>query len=139
MNWTDIPEEIQRTLWSWKSIPTDYERAFHIFPVEVEPLYEELSSSGDFDSCQVYDDDAAHFDVDLSRPIIIDKRFNNLQSNVADGLHRIMAAHHKGIKTIPAVDVTPMFLDLGLPQASNKYPTHSSKRIHDIADDLESD
>ena len=137
MKWSNIPEEIQETLWSWKSIPTNYDREFNVFLVDVEPLYKDLSESGDFNDAGVYDEETEFYEVDLSKPIMFDKRFKGLQSNIADGLHRIMVAHHKGTRKIPAIDMTPMFLELGLPEASNEYQTHPSKQIHDMADNLD--
>ena len=128
MKWSQIPRKIRDTVWSSKCLPKGWDYELNIEMVEVGPLYASLSLIGDsglseFDSCQVYDDDVAddYTEEDLRHPIIIDRRLNGMQANVADGLHRIMRAHQLGVKSIPAIDVTEMFLKAGMPQASNNY------------------
>lgn len=125
INWKQIPLPVQATVWSWNAIPLDYDRQFQIVQVEVEPLYSELQST--FSSAGVYEDDLDHLgEQDLDYPIMIDKRLQG-QADIADGLHRIMKAHLLGRATIPAIDLTPMFIELGLVKASNEYPTAPGK------------
>lgn len=117
--WSEIPKSVRQTVWSYRKIPSGYDREFPIEMIDVEPLYQKLTDDNDFNSCNVYDDEWEFYKVDLRKPIMIDKRFNGLQANVADGLHRIMVAHHKGIKQLPSIDLTPMFMELGLLKAEN--------------------
>jgi hypothetical protein len=123
INWKNIPEFIRSTIWSANAVPPNFDYKFPVENIDVGPLHSMLSlipdDSGysEYESAQVWPDDLDH--VDLSHPIIIDRRLPHL---VADGMHRVMKAAQEGINQLPSIDVTPMFLELGMPEARNDYP-----------------
>lgn len=128
IKWSAIPKKIRSACWSNKCLPSDWDFDLDIFHIEVDPLYAALSMQdsqtgvSDFDSCNVYQDEVenSYTKKDLRYPIIVDRRFKGMQANVADGLHRIMLAHLLKVRTLPAIDVTDMFISAGYPIATNK-------------------
>lgn len=127
IKWSSIPKSIRNTCWSSNCLPRDFDYDLTVEIVQVAPLYATLSlvdpetGINDFESCQVYQEDVSkeYTKKDLRHPIIIDRRFKGRQGNIADGLHRIMFAYINGIKEIPSVDVTEMFITAGYPTPTN--------------------
>ena len=130
MKWSKLPIDVRDAIWSSGCLPDDWDYDLKIQNVDVGPLYSALalpdSDSGmsEFEACQVYNEDfedlnnCGYSEEDLKYPIIIDRR---LPSNVADGMHRIMLANKLGVATIPAIDITDMFIAAGMPEARNDY------------------
>ena len=128
IQWSSLPKYVRKALWSSDLLPKGFDFVLQVKPIDVAPLFVALnvsdSDSGvsDFESANVYEDEvlADYTEDDLRFPIIIDRRLQGLQANVADGLHRVMLAYHLGRRTLPSVDVTDMFVLAGFPIASNK-------------------
>ena len=139
LNWSESPGFVKATIWSANAIPPDFDYDFPIEMIDVAPLHAALSthdsdSYSEYELAQVHDDELDH--VDLSKPIIIDKR---LPHQVADGMHRIMRAILESVPKLPSIDITPMFIELNMPEARNDYPpiVDGEYFFHGYSDDWE--